>query len=106
MNECYKPIHGLIFTENCTVLHTSLPKIQILIFTSYLGHHKDTFFQEVSENQLSTAQFSIFFDKNFMKFCWNVLSYTKSSNKIIHLVCLKKMKENMLFLPFETHVTP
>ena len=27
-----KPIQGLIFTENCTVLHTTLPDIQISIF--------------------------------------------------------------------------
>ena len=31
-NLSYKLIHGLIFTENRTVLHTTLPEIQILIF--------------------------------------------------------------------------
>ena len=31
-NLFYKPLHGLIFTENHIVLHPTLPKIQILIF--------------------------------------------------------------------------
>ena len=31
-NLFYKPLHDLIFTENRTVLHTTLPKIKILIF--------------------------------------------------------------------------
>ena len=70
-NLSYKPIDGLILIDNRTVLHTTLPKIQILIFfksfvqaravltylqtifdflisdkfvMSYSGHRKDTFF--------------------------------------------------------------
>ena len=35
-NLFYKPKHGLIFTENRTVLHTTLPKIQIIIFFKIL----------------------------------------------------------------------
>ena len=38
-NLFYKPKHGLIFTENRTALHTTLPKIQILIFKDPLFNH-------------------------------------------------------------------
>ena len=114
-NLFYKPIHGLILTENHTVLHTTRPKIQILIFFQYfvqlrailtyqqkifdflfriklsrviLATAKILFLRGLRKSALNTAQFSIFFHTNYMKFYWNVvLSYAKSLNKIIHLIC-------------------
>ena len=48
-NLFYKPIHGLIFTENRTVLHTTLPKIQILILLKIL-HSIPSYTHLLTEN--------------------------------------------------------
>ena len=74
--------------------------------TSYPGHHKDTFFKGSPKNQITTAQISIFFHENFMKFFCNIFSYTKSLNKIIHLVCKKKLQKICVSLPWKTYITP
>ncbi|KAG7188234.1 hypothetical protein KM043_016097 [Ampulex compressa] len=50
-------------------LESTIPHNDI---TSYRDHRKHTSFLGVSGNQVSPAEFSTFFHKNFLKCCLNV----------------------------------